>query len=216
MSSFPLKRIIAVVVLGFLLLPVLSVQAQECQETAQNQIEAALDRTTNTILLRDVLDDYGKEGKSILVQIAGDSTQPSKRRGQAIQLLGEHRSDAGERLLMAMLHDPKTICAAISPLQQYRDPQLIPNFVALLDDKRSCGNMVRFSTGGNEREESTEVSLSDEAVGALERLTGKRLEKERDLFLVGHRATRPWKEWWNENRDAFQTAPSSFLAPELS
>jgi len=200
--------------LGFALVPTVPMHAQACQETAQSQIQAALDSTTNRILLEDVVGGYGDEGKSVLVQIAGDESQPSRRRGQAIQLLGELRSDAGERLLTAMLHDPKTICSAIDPLQHYRDAQLIPEFMQLLDDRRYCGSMVSLSIGGHDKEKRTDVFLSDEVVGALERLTGRRLEQERDLFVIGHRATQPWKDWWNENRSAYEVAPASLLAPE--
>jgi len=59
-------------------------------------------------MYRMAIDDYEVEGKRILIQIAGDGSQTSKRRGQAIQLLGEHRSEAGEKLLLSMLNDPKT------------------------------------------------------------------------------------------------------------
>jgi hypothetical protein len=190
------------------------IRAQQCPETAQSQIQDALDRTTNRILLREVVDDYGEPAKRILVQIAGDENQTPKRRAQAIQLLGEHRSEAGEKLLLVMLDEPRTVCSVVSPLQEYRDPQLIPKLVAMLDDHRSCGEEVRFNIGGHEKEEKTEVFLSDEAVGALERLTAKRFEEERSLFVIGHKATQPWKDWWKENREAFQAAPSSFLVPE--
>jgi WD domain, G-beta repeat len=205
------KRLITALVL--VLAPGISV-SQECRETPSNQIQDALDRATNQILLREVVDDYGEEGKRILVQIAGDENQSPKRRGQAIQLLGEHRSKAGEDLLFAMLDDPKTICGAIPPLQEYRDPELIPKLIALLDDRRSCGDLIRFSIGGPDKEEKIGVYLSDEVVEALERLTGKRLEKERDMFVIGHRATQPWKAWWSENSSAFQVDPSPFMAPE--
>jgi dipeptidyl aminopeptidase/acylaminoacyl peptidase len=189
-------------------------RAQQCQETAQSQIQDALDKGTNRVLLREVIDDYGEEGKRILVQIAGDVNQTSNRRGQAIQLLGEHRSEAGEKLLLAMLDDPRTVCSVVNPLQGYRDPQLIPKLIAMLDDHRSCGEFVRFSIGSPEKEQKTGVFLSDEVVDALEHITGKHLEQERDLFVIGHRATQPWKDWWSENRGAFQITPSAFLVPE--
>lgn len=213
-ASALVKSVMVALVLALTLGPVCLIQAQQCQESAQSQIQTALDRTTNLILLREVVDDYGEEGKGILVQIAGDETQPANRRGRAIQLLGEHRSDAGEKLLITMFNDPKRICAAIPSLQHYRNPQLIPRFIALLDDHRNCGIETRYDVGGSGKERTTEVFLSDEIVEALERLTGKRLEKERDLFLIGHRATQPWIDWWNENRAAFETSPSSLLAPE--
>jgi hypothetical protein len=53
------------------------IQAQACQETAQIQIENALDKSTHRILLQEVVDDYGEEGKQVLVQIARDYTQTS-------------------------------------------------------------------------------------------------------------------------------------------
>jgi Tol biopolymer transport system component len=208
------NRVTTALVLGLALVATMRIRAQQCQETAQSQIQDALDRTTNRILLREVVDDYGEEAKRILVQIAGDENQTPQRRGQAIRLLGEHRSEAGEKLLLAMLDDPRTVCSAVTPLQDYRDPQLIPKLIAMLDDHRSCGEVVRFSIGGHDKEQKTGVYLSDEIVGALERLTGKRFEEERDLFVIGHRATQPWKDWWSENRDAFQAAPSSFMVPE--
>jgi Tol biopolymer transport system component len=203
----------------FLLLPITlltltEIWAQECKETTRGQIEAVLDKSTNRILLNEVVDNLGEEGKQILVQIAGDLKQSPKRRGQAISLLGEHRSEAGKKLLLGMLSDYPTLCGAIHPLQEYRDPNLVPQFISLLDDRRSCGNMIEFSIGGDAREKKTTVFVSDEAVDALERVTGKRLEKENDLFLIGHRATQPWKEWWKSNRIAFLANPLSFMTSE--
>jgi len=207
-----LARITAV--LGLALVSNIVLQAQQCEETAQSQIRDALDKTTNRVLLREVIDDYGEEAKQILVQIAGDGNQTPRRRGQAIQLLGEHRSEAGEKLLLAMLDDPETVCSALNPLQEYRDPELIPRLIAMLDDHRSCGEVVRFSIGSSEKQQKTGFDLPDEAVGALEHLTGKRFERERDLFIIGHRSIQPWKDWWRDNREAFQAAPASFVAPD--
>jgi hypothetical protein len=76
------------------------VGAQEGTETPRGQIESALDKSTNRILLRDVVDNFGDEGNQILAQIAGDRSQTPKRRGNAISLLGEHRSGAGKKLLL--------------------------------------------------------------------------------------------------------------------
>jgi WD40 repeat protein len=89
--------------------------------------------------------------------------------------------------------------------------------MGLLDDRHSCGNIVRFSIGGGaqEKDKETEVFVSDEAVGALERSTGIRLERENDLFVIGHRATQPWKDWWNENRTVFAADPSRFVASQV-
>jgi hypothetical protein len=154
-----------------------------------------LDKVTNRILLGEVIEGYGDEGDRILVEIAGDATQPPERRSKAVWMLGEHRSPAGEELLKGMLNDPKTICEATSTLQFYRDPELIPRFVNMLDDHSSCGNEVRVDIGGDKPEEKTEVYLSDEAVDALETITGNYAEKDRDLFVVGHRSTHVWKVW---------------------
>jgi len=190
---------------------------QECEETARSQIESVLDKSTNRILLREVIDDFGNEGSRILVQIASDQGQPAKRRGAAIGLLGEHRSDAGKELLVKLLNERSTMCVAITALQWYRSPDLVPLFMGLLDDRHSCGNIVRFNIGGGgqEKNKQTEVFVSDETVGALERSTGIRLEQENDLFVVGHRATQPWKDWWNENRTAFASDPSRFMATQV-
>ena len=69
--------------------------AQECKETARSQIEAVLDESTNRILLSKVVSNFGEEGKRLLLEIAGDESRSAKRRGEAIRLLGEYRSDAG-------------------------------------------------------------------------------------------------------------------------
>src|SRR5713226_8890956 len=87
---------------------------QECQQTARSQIDSVLDKSTNRILLREVIDDFGEEGNRVLVQIASDQDQPAKRRGTAIGLLGEHRSDAGKRLLLELLNEDSTMCVAIN------------------------------------------------------------------------------------------------------
>jgi WD40 repeat protein len=204
---------VAAALLGITLTASTSAVAQECKETARSQIEAVLDKSTNRILLSEVVSEFGEEGKRVLVEVAGDESQSSKRRGEAIRLLGENRSDAGERLLFEMLRDHKTACGAINALQEYRSTEIIPAFIALLDDHRSCGSLVRFNAGGQGKQNQTEVFVSDEAVGGLERLTDKRFEKENDLFVIGHRATQPWKDWWSENRNAFLADSSRFLTP---
>src|SRR5271157_543626 len=192
--------------------------AQHYEENATVQIQDVLDKSTDRILLGDVIGGYGEEGKRILVQIASDSAQPASRRSRAVQMLGEYRSPAGEKLLKAMLNDSKTICGAISALQNYRDPELIARFIDLLDDHRSCGKLIRISgerrsvDGG--KQEETEVYISDEAIDALEEITGDYLEKERDLFIIGHRSSQVWKTWWNENRTAYMANPSLFLRKE--
>jgi WD40 repeat protein len=190
--------------------------AQHYEDNATGQIQNVLDNSTNRILLGDVIGNYGEEGKRILVQIAGDSAQPPGRRGQAIQMLGEYRSPAGEELLKQMLDDSKTICGAIPWLGYYRSPELVPRFIDLLDDHRSCGNLVQtiITIGVSYQEKKTEVYVSDEAVGALERITGNHFEKESDLFVIGHRSTEVWKKWWSENRTAFMANPSQFLTSE--
>jgi WD40 repeat protein len=110
------------------------------------------------------------------------------------------------------------MCVAINALQSYRTPDLVPLFMGRLDDRQSCGNIVRFTIGGGGRgkDKETEVFVSDEAVGALERVTGMRLEQENDLFVIGHRATQPWKDWWNENQAAFAADPSRFVAAQVN
>ena len=146
------------VLLGITLTAYTSAAAQECKETARGQIEAVLDKSTNRILLSEVVNDFGEEGKRVLVEIAGDESQSSRRRGEAIRLLGEYRSDAGERLLLEMLRDHKTACGAINALQEYRSPEIVPAFIALLDDHRSCGNIVRFNAGGQGKQNFRESS----------------------------------------------------------
>jgi len=190
--------------------------AQHYEENATVQIQDVLDKSTNRIMLGDVIGGYGEEGKRILVQIAGDSAQPASRRGRAVQMLGEYRSPAGEELLKGMLNDSKTICGAISALQNYRSPELIPRFIDLLDDHRSCGDLVQttINIGVSWQEKKTEVYVSDEAIESLERITGNYLEKERDLFIIGHRSSQVWKTWWNENRTAYMANPSQFLTTE--
>jgi WD domain, G-beta repeat len=182
----------------------------------RSQVESALDRNTSRILRGEVIDEFGDEGKRILIQIARDQSQPAERRIEAIRLLGDKRSDEAYKALVELLHENNTVCGTIHALQAYRNPALVPAFLGLLEDRRSCGNIVRFTVGGNADERKTEVLVSDEAVEALEHITRIRLEKENDLFVIGHRATQPWKDWWNENRDAFGVDPSRFMAPEKS
>jgi WD40 repeat protein len=211
--SHPVKHALLCLSMGIVWL--LPAGGQECTQTAQNQIETVLDKSTNRVLLREVTNDFGEEGNRILVQIASDQSQPAKRRSAAIGLLGEYRSDAGKKLLLQLLDEHNTICVAINGLQWYRTPDLVPLFMNLLDDRHSCGNMVRFNNGGHEKDKQTEVFVSDEAVGALERSTGIRLEQENDLFVIGHRATQPWKDWWKENRTAFAADPSRFVPSQV-
>jgi WD40 repeat protein len=45
----------------------------------------------------------------------------------------------------------------------------------------------------------------------LEHLTGLSFEKEKDLFIVGHRATKPWQNWWAANESSYNSSPEKFL-----
>lgn len=201
----------SLVVLVLLVVPCAS---QQCEETARGQIETVLDKVTNRPLIREVIDGYGDEGKRILVDIAAEESSSAKQRGEAIRLLGEHRSEPARQLLLRLLQTREQVCAAVAPLVQYRSPELVPLFVALLDDHRSCGKLISFGMHSAQGNKETEVFLSDEVVDALERLTGQRLEQETDLFVIGHRATKPWKEWWASNREAYLREPKRFLSSE--
>ena len=188
--------------------------AQECRETVMAQITAALEWSAGREFLNEVMDNFGEEGEQILGQIAADDHQSNERRGRAIWLLGEHHSETGKRCLLQLLDNRTTRCAAIRAIQEYREPEIVPHLVSLLDDESSCSVFIPFSTPENKADRIlSPISVSDEAVYDLEQITVRHLRDEDQNSLLGHRATQPWKDWWNENQIAFAAAPSRFISP---
>jgi len=170
-----------------------------------------LDRGTDRMFLKEVMDSYGEEGEQILGQIAADEKQSPWRRGQAIRFLGELRLDTGKKLSPGLLNDQTAVCAAISAIPEYRDPALVPRLIPLLDNGNSCPTLVPFTVPDNRIDQLSPVLVSDETVDALERITGQHLKDQNETSLLGHRATQPWKDWWNKNRTAFIANPFSFI-----
>ena len=86
-------------------------------------------------------------------------------------------------------------CTALQSLASLSERWALPVLVGKLDDKSVCMQIVVTDPA-----REYDVYVSDEAVRLLENVTGLKFEKPSDGLYVNHRATRPWKKWWEENK----------------
>lgn len=164
-------------------------------------------------LLKQYVLEKGEDGVAELVGIFRDHTKPGALRHTALSILNEIRAPVMSGLLVEAFGEKDSKCVAIGMSKSWRDARLVPLLVVYLEDGSVCGQIDQVSTGSHEVK-TVDWYASDGAVDALERITGLKFEAKSDLFEIGHRATQPWIEWWNKNREAFQADPQEFIARE--
>jgi DNA-binding beta-propeller fold protein YncE len=163
-------------------------------------------------LLKRLVVEQGDAGTARLVADMQDQSKTADVRVKAMNVLAAIRAPEAIDGILEALNDQALQCSAISAVSQFRDPRSIPLLIPFLDDHKVCGQMVRVRTSSRENEQ-TDWFMSDGAVAALENITGLSFESSKDLFTIGHRATRPWSDWWLKNESDFRQSPQRFLAP---
>jgi HEAT repeat protein len=168
---------------------------QPAQEI-RSQIEAILESWSDREAGRLAVSERGPEGVKALVSIAVSPEQTHLRRSRAISLLGTFNTSEAVRGLTRITEDRKPLyrCLALQALAELRSEETLEAVISKLDDRAVCMKTVSTDPA---REE--DVFVSDEAVRALERITGLSFEQECPTHK-GHRATQPWKQWWEKRR----------------
>ncbi|HEV3254715.1 MAG TPA: WD40 repeat domain-containing protein [Candidatus Acidoferrales bacterium] len=204
---------VAVALVASLALPLLSSEkAQDCgsESVSINQILEMW--PYHRPLMVRLLQEHGEAGITELVDVFRDHSRPTEFRRNALSILDEIRAPQTSELLLEAFTERDLQCLAISLSGRWRDPRFVPLLVGFLDDRRICGQLERISTSSSEIKK-TDVFASDEAVQALEIITGTRFEGNKDLFEIGHQATGPWVDWWEKNRAQFEVSPQKFIVP---
>ncbi len=127
--------------------------------------------------------------------VATAADQPHLRRARAISLLATMRDPQSVRTLATIADHAKPTyrCLAIQALAEVGTEETLPWLVRKLDDNSSC---MKTITTDPVREH--DVLVSDEAVRALEHVTGA---------LPEGKGAEAWKRWWLR-RSAGQRKPS--------
>jgi len=162
----------------------------------QSQVESVLDGWQGWKPARESLLKLGTESDVLgaLGTIAKTGAQSYMRRSHAIELLATFKSDESVKMLerVTIGADPVFRCAAIRSLAAIGSKSTVPILISKLDDRSVCMQMQSTDPA-----RSDDVFVSDLAVGALEQVTGQTLGEKSS---TGHRATQPWKKWWDKQR----------------
>jgi len=158
----------------------------------QNRVESLIDSWEGRPTARESLLKVGSEPEVLkaLGAIAASSRQPFMRRRHAIGVLATFKSDQSVGLLARVAESAEALyrCDAIQALAEIATKSTVPVLVGKLDDHSVC-MQFQFSDPAS----TADVYVSDEAVRALESVTGQTFgQKSSD----SHRVTNPWKSWW--------------------
>jgi HEAT repeat protein len=167
------------------------------QPALQKQITAALDANVNiseSVATMKKLRASPADLAQVLGTIASDRSETHQRRWRAMLALGQVDDISSATYLVGLLNDPKPFyrCTAIQSLSAIRSWPAVPFLIGKLDDRSTCLQLDQ-SHGP-----SLPVFVCDEAVRALEEISGCSFEAEKNLAQIGHRSVQPWKTWWEK------------------
>jgi HEAT repeat protein len=162
----------------------------------QAQLEAVLDDWQSRASAREAALKIANDRQipQALGAIAEGTEQPPGRRRHAIQLLATFKNGTSIAVLTRLTDHaaPPSRCLAIHSLAEIGSKQTIPILVGKLDDHSVC-----MKIQSTDPARTTDVYVSDEAVRALELVTGQTLGQQVDSQ---HRSAEPWKAWWSKQQ----------------
>ncbi|MGE5325462.1 MAG: hypothetical protein ACM3NO_00365 [Deltaproteobacteria bacterium] len=167
------------------------------QSEMRPQVEGALDSWTSLASTRDAILKITPDPVPTLIGIAKSNPKGISKflRGRhAIALLATFKSEPSEIGLAEIAKDgvPQFRCFALQALGGMKSRNAIAVLIGSLDDHDVCMHTVVTDPA---REH--DVYVSDEAVRILELVTGQSFGEKQ---VNGHRATKPWKDWWAKQR----------------
>lgn len=157
------------------------------------EVIAILDNWTTRADANASISKLGPEAVALLGTIAADDSETHARRWRSISLLGSLPPSESVVPLGNVARGAKPIyrCFALQSLAETGSEGAIPVAISQLDNNSSC--MTAIST---DPARETAVRVSDEAVRALETITGRSFEPNAAFGV--HRAAEPWKKWWQD------------------
>jgi hypothetical protein len=162
----------------------------------QSQVEPVLDSWKGWKAARESLLKIGAESDLIktLGAISRSKQQSYIRRSRTIELLATFKNDEAVKMLESVTigADPIYRCAAIRSLTSIASKSTIPVLINKVDDHAVCMQILSTDPA-----RATDVWVSDQAISALEQITGNIF---RDKPSNAHRPSRPWKEWWTKHQ----------------
>ena len=170
-------------------------------------------------LMNRLIREHGDDGVAELVNAFEDHGKSPELRANALSILNEIRAPQTNDLLVEALEE-KNLCRynmAISHQRMAYDARNSSSasyWLYLQHYDQQCLWLGEETSTSSSKVQKTDSFASDAAVGALERITGLKFEAKSDLFEIGHRATKPWVDWWAANRVEFEADPKKFLTPE--
>lgn len=167
----------------------------------QSKVEIILDTWEDRENARDAINELGNQAMHAVISIAVNNQEILVRRRRAINLLATFKTQESIKALVTILHDkdPSLRCFAIHSMMEIGGRRVIPPLITKLDDSSVC-----LKAAQTDPYEEIDVYVSDEVVRALEKITSISFEEEKSLWIVGHRATQPWKDWWARNRKSYE------------
>jgi hypothetical protein len=128
-------------------------------------------------------------------EIAADDNDTYEHRSHAITILGATRQPDSVAILGRIADGgrPAYRCLAIQALAEIGSKEALPVLIRQLDAHDAC-----MSVTSTDPARETPVLVSDEAVRALEKISGRSFRGAAEQG--GHAATEPWKLWWQRQR----------------
>ena len=165
-----------------------------CQTSVQSQVESVLDSGPGRDESHALVSKISDHPVPVLMSIARSKRGSYVRRTRAIYLLATFKTQESERALAELAEHSSAAfrCPALRAFVELKSQEAIPMLISRLDDHAVC---MQTSITDPAREQ--DVYVSDEAVRLLEQLTGQSFEQQ---SANGHRATKPWKDWWAKQK----------------
>lgn len=180
--------------LSLFLLVSLVATPQGCNRERHSGVLRVLDSWSSRKDARAALLSLGPSGLDALQAVAKSEQESHLRRSRAITLLATFQTASSIQTLGDITWDKKPIyrCLALQALAELRSKEVLPILMTKLADQSTCMTILR-----TDPPREHEVFVSDEAVRALELVTGVTLEEGLE---ERHRATQPWYEWWSKQK----------------
>mgnify|MGYP001769237274 CR=1 FL=1 len=188
-----MKRLFLLASIFIFIIGVIEACEQARSTDIKIKVSAIIDNWKTRAEASAAIHDIGQDALDCIGIIAIDEHETHIRRWRSIMLLGTAPSKQSIPFLGQIATTSKAIyrCLALQALAESGSKHAIPILISQLDNCESC--MIVTSTDPMQEDA---ILVSDEAVRALETITGKSFEP--NVTFGVHRATGPWKKWWKE------------------
>ncbi|HVP43831.1 MAG TPA: HEAT repeat domain-containing protein [Terriglobales bacterium] len=167
-----------------------------CQTSVRSQVESVLDSGPGREKSHEAVSKISDHPVPLLMSIAQSTEGSYVRRTRAIYLLATFKTEESERALseLAAHGSPKFRCPALQAFVELKSRDAVPLLISRLDDHAVCMHIALTDPARKQ-----DVYVSDEAVRLLEQVAGQSFGQ---VSASGHRATKPWKNWWAKQKSS--------------